>query len=82
MPVQGLIDAPLRARRPARNALGRRHYPWRSTGLNSSTVHRYYDPTTGQFISSDPLVDMTGQPYSYVSDDPINGTDRVWCGVR
>lgn len=37
--------------------------------------HRYYDPATGQFISSDPLVDVTGQPYAYATDDPVNNTD-------
>jgi RHS repeat-associated protein len=38
-------------------------------------VHRSYDPTTGQFVSVDPLVDMTGQAYSYADDDPINTSD-------
>jgi RHS repeat-associated protein len=37
--------------------------------------NRYYDPTTGQFLSVDPLNAMTQQPYSYTDDDPINGTD-------
>jgi len=41
----------------------------------ASVVGRYYDPTTGQFISSDPLVDVTGQPYAYVGDDPVNNVD-------
>jgi RHS repeat-associated protein len=36
---------------------------------------RYYDPTTGQFLSVDPLNAVTQQPYSYTDDDPINGTD-------
>jgi RHS repeat-associated protein len=36
---------------------------------------RWYDPTTGQFISVDPLEAQTGQPYSYADDDPINETD-------
>jgi uncharacterized protein RhaS with RHS repeats len=40
-------------------------------------VHRYYDPATGQFISSDPLVNVTGQPYAYVDDDPVNVTDPL-----
>jgi RHS repeat-associated protein len=43
-------------------------------------VYRYYDPTTGQFISSDPLVDITGQPYTYVGDDPVNETDPLGLG--
>ena len=39
--------------------------------------HRYYDPITAQFLSVDPLVDQTGQPYSYAGDNPINGSDPV-----
>ena len=30
-----------------------------------TAVGRYYDPATGQFLSVDPLVDETGQPYAY-----------------
>lgn len=43
--------------------------------------HRYYDPTSGQFTSSDPLVDWTGAPYGYVQDDPTDATDPAGlCG--
>jgi RHS repeat-associated protein len=38
-------------------------------------LHRYYDPTTGQFISVDPLVSETDQAYSYAGDDPVNISD-------
>jgi RHS repeat-associated protein len=38
-------------------------------------VHRYYDPSTGQFLSVDPDVAQTGEPYTYVGGDPANGTD-------
>ena len=38
-------------------------------------IARYYDPTTGQFLTVDPLVDQTEQPYQYTSDDPVDGTD-------
>ena len=38
-------------------------------------VNRYYDPSTDQFISVDPLVSETGQPFSYADDDPVNGSD-------
>jgi len=38
-------------------------------------LNRYYDPATGQFLSIDPLVDETGQPYSYTGGDPVNGGD-------
>ena len=38
-------------------------------------VNRYYDPSTEQFISVDPLVSQTGQPFSYAGDDPVNESD-------
>jgi RHS repeat-associated protein len=38
-------------------------------------VNRFYDPGTGQFVSVDPLVDVTGQPYAYTGDDPVNESD-------
>jgi hypothetical protein len=40
-------------------------------------VHRYYDPTTGQFLTVDPAVDDTDAPYAYVAGDPVNGTDLL-----
>jgi RHS repeat-associated protein len=36
---------------------------------------RYYDPTTAQFLTRDPLEAETGQPYSYAGDDPIDNSD-------
>ena len=36
---------------------------------------RYYDPATGQFLSVDPLVASTQQPYAYASDNPGNESD-------
>jgi len=38
-------------------------------------INRYYDPATGQFISVDPLISHTLQPYGYANGDPVNGTD-------
>jgi hypothetical protein len=46
-------------------------------------VGRYYDPTTGQFLTVDPAVSITGQPYSYAGDDPVNESDPtglITCG--
>jgi hypothetical protein len=43
-------------------------------------VGRYYDPTTGQFLSVDPLVDRTGQPYAYVGGNPVNALDPTGLG--
>jgi RHS repeat-associated protein len=36
---------------------------------------RYYDPTTGQFASVDAVAPSTREPYAYVNDSPLNGTD-------
>jgi RHS repeat-associated protein len=36
---------------------------------------RFYDPGTGQFLSRDPLADLTRQPYSYALDSPLNWID-------
>ncbi|MGH7905681.1 MAG: RHS repeat-associated core domain-containing protein [Candidatus Binataceae bacterium] len=33
---------------------------------------RYYDPLTGLFLTRDPLVALTRQPYTYAAGDPIN----------
>jgi RHS repeat-associated protein len=38
-------------------------------------VNRYYDPASGQFLSVDPAVSETGQPYQYANDDPTTVTD-------
>jgi RHS repeat-associated protein len=38
-------------------------------------VNRYYTPGTASFLSVDPLVVTTRQPYVYATDDPVNGTD-------
>ena len=37
--------------------------------------HRYYDPTTGQFLTADPLVSITGQAFAFAGDDPVNLRD-------
>jgi RHS repeat-associated protein len=36
---------------------------------------RWYDPTTERFLSVDPLTAVTGEPYGYADDDPIDGSD-------
>ncbi|HEV7526585.1 MAG TPA: RHS repeat-associated core domain-containing protein, partial [Acidimicrobiia bacterium] len=42
---------------------------------------RYYDPTTAQFLSVDPLVSQTATPYGYASGNPINVVDPTgMCG--
>ena len=40
-------------------------------------VNRYYDPVTDQFLSVDPDVIDSGQPYTFTGDDPLNATDPL-----
>lgn len=51
-----------------------RQYSDPESGLQNLRA-RYYDPTTGQFLTRDLLEQLTQQPYAYAGDDPINGTD-------
>jgi RHS repeat-associated protein len=44
------------------------------TGLYDMRA-RYYDPATAQFLSRDPLADLTRSPYGYVEDNPLNAAD-------
>lgn len=44
------------------------------TGLEYDQA-RFYDPTTGQFLSPDPLKAVTGQPYAYADNSPTNYAD-------
>lgn len=42
---------------------------------------RTYDPGTAQFLTIDPVLEVTGEPYSYVLDNPLNRSDPVGdCG--
>ncbi len=36
---------------------------------------RYYEASSAQFLTLDPLEAVTGNPYSYASDDPVNQAD-------
>ncbi len=38
-------------------------------------LHRYYDPTTGSFTRPDPMLALTGSPYQYVDNNPLNNLD-------
>jgi RHS repeat-associated protein len=40
-------------------------------------VNRYYDPATGQFLSVDPKVSVTRQPYEYASNNPVVYNDPM-----
>jgi RHS repeat-associated protein len=37
--------------------------------------NRVYDPATAQFLTVDPLEQLTREPYSYVEDNPLNAVD-------
>lgn len=49
-------------------------YTDRLTGLVYMRA-RWYDPTTGQFLTRDPITSLTQAPYSYAGDDPLNEDD-------
>ncbi len=38
---------------------------------------RYYDPQTGQFLTRDPLEQITEQAYQYAGNDPVNAVDPL-----
>jgi len=49
---------------------------YRDAGANTYDMRaRAYDPAQGRFLSVDPLVDQTGQPYSYANGNPANNAD-------
>lgn len=39
--------------------------------------NRVYDPATAQFLSVDPLETISGAPYNYAGDNPVNREDAV-----
>ena len=56
------------------------------SGFDTDSIyldHRYYDPSTDQFLSVDPLVAITGQAYAFAGNDPLNAADPLglawWC---
>jgi RHS repeat-associated protein len=51
------------------------NYERTATNASDGSINRYYAPSTGQFLSVDPLDAMTGQPYGYSDEDPVNGSD-------
>lgn len=40
-------------------------------------INRYYDPATGQFTTPDPLLPLTGTPYAYGDNNPLNTWDPL-----
>jgi len=68
-----------RDHRPRRSAARWRR---RAQGCTSGArVARYYDPTTAQFLTRDPIEQLTQQPYQYANGDPLDQTDPLGlCG--
>ena len=49
-------------------------------GVATPVLARYYDPSTGQFLSVDTDVATTLSPYGYVAGNPLNDTDPTGLG--
>jgi len=49
-------------------------YTDRESGLQYLRA-RYYDPTTAQFLTRDPITAQTRTPYTYANNNPTNYTD-------
>jgi RHS repeat-associated protein len=46
-------------------------------GVDLHASAREYDPTTAQFLTVDPLQAITGEPYSYAGDNPVNYSNQT-----
>lgn len=60
---------------PATTPLG---YDGQYTSSDTGLVYmraRTYDPDIAQFLSVDPLEKLTGAPYTYANDNPVNESD-------
>jgi hypothetical protein len=55
------------------------YYERTPPNTSDGSIARYYDPGTGQFLSVDPALDATGQPYAYTNDDPVNPDHSRFC---
>ena len=44
---------------------------------SEGSINRCYDPSADQFLSVDPDVQTTGQPYVFVNDNPLNAEDPL-----
>jgi RHS repeat-associated protein len=45
-------------------------------------INRYYDPQTGQFLSVDPEVGLTFEPFAYAGGNPVTNTDPTGMWLR
>ncbi|MGV8972818.1 MAG: RHS repeat-associated core domain-containing protein [Rhodoglobus sp.] len=82
------LDAFGQATKPATGELASQPLGFAGQYLDSRTGlydmrARDYNPTTGQFLTIDPLIDQTRQPYQYGNNNPlvfIDPTGLVACG--
>jgi RHS repeat-associated protein len=49
--------------------------------VDAYLINRYYDPMTDQFLSVDPRVAQTDQPYVFAGDSPLNATDPLGLSI-
>jgi hypothetical protein len=49
--------------------------------VEARIINRYYDPTTDQFLSVDPMISQTDQPYVFTNDSPLNATDPLGLSI-
>jgi RHS repeat-associated protein len=56
-------------------------YTSSDTGLTYLRA-REYDPATAQFLSRDPAVALTREPYAYAGDNPLTYKDRSGLGIE
>jgi len=55
--------------------------PRGTTCASKVAVARYYDPSTAQFLTRDPIEPITQQPYQYANGDPLDQIDPLGlCG--
>jgi RHS repeat-associated protein len=55
-------------------------YDGQYAGAQSGLIYlraRTYDPQTAQFLTSDPALQATGEPYTYATNNPLNNGDRT-----
>jgi len=56
-------------------------WSWPAGASEAPAVNRYYDPSSYQFLSIDPKVGTTLQPYAFVGGDPLNSEDPLGLSV-
>ena len=74
-PVSGRRRRGRMARRCSSRVPPATTYVFDGVGCSVLLNNRYQDPTTGVFVSVDPLVSMTGEPYLYANGNPTTLSD-------